>query len=78
MADPIRLYSIKNFGNEIANVIIDEQEKSGKFSSFADFLRTDQAQNLNKKSLEALIKSGHWTRLRPGGNAQQHGRGACI
>ena len=24
MADPIRLYSIKNFGNEIANVIIDE------------------------------------------------------
>ncbi len=52
------LYSIKNFGTEIANAIIAEREARGKFASFADFLERIQHRNLNKKSLESLIKCG--------------------
>lgn len=58
--DKIRfgLYSIKNFGEGISDVIIEEREKNGPFTSLADFLERVQDRNLNKKSLEALIKSG--------------------
>ena len=58
--DTIRfgLTTIKNFGEGIAKSIIDERKKSGKFKSLADFLERIQDKNLNKKSLESLIKSG--------------------
>jgi DNA polymerase-3 subunit alpha len=58
--DKIRfgLYSIKNFGEGIADVIIAEREKNGKFKSLEDFLNRVKDRNLNKKSLEALIKCG--------------------
>ncbi|MEK7558390.1 MAG: DNA polymerase III subunit alpha [Patescibacteria group bacterium] len=52
------LYSIKNLGTDIAQAIIDEREKKGKFKTFLDFLERVKHKNLNKKSLEALIKSG--------------------
>lgn len=52
------LSSIKNFGEGIGGVIIDERKQNGKFKSIADFLARIQDRNLNKKSLEALIKSG--------------------
>jgi DNA polymerase-3 subunit alpha len=52
------LVSIKNFGEGIANTIINEREKNGKFSSLGDFLARIKDRNLNKKSLEALIYSG--------------------
>lgn len=60
MKDKIRfgLYSIKNFGEGIANVIIEERTKNGKFKTLEDFLNRIKDKNLNKKSLEALIKSG--------------------
>jgi DNA polymerase-3 subunit alpha len=58
--DQIRfgLSSIKNLGEGIAEFIIAEREKSGKFKGYADFLERVSHRNLNKKSLEALIKSG--------------------
>jgi len=58
--DQIRfgLYSIKNLGTEIADAIIQERETNGKLISLADFLERVQHKNLNKKSLEALIKCG--------------------
>ncbi len=58
--DEIRfgLNSIKNFGEGIAGVIIDERKNKGKFKSLEDFLLRVGDKNLNKKSLEALIKSG--------------------
>jgi len=58
--DQIRfgLYSIKNFGKEIADALISERKERGKFLSFSDFLERIQHKNLNKKSLEALICSG--------------------
>lgn len=58
--DTIRfgLTTIKNFGEGIANTIIEERQKNGKFKSLSDFLDRIKDRNLNKKSLEALIKAG--------------------
>ncbi|PIP86584.1 DNA polymerase III subunit alpha [Candidatus Campbellbacteria bacterium CG11_big_fil_rev_8_21_14_0_20_44_21] len=52
------LYTIKNLGQGISDVIIEEAKKNGKFESITDFLTRVLNKNLNKKSLEALIKSG--------------------
>ncbi len=58
--DKIRfgLTTIKNFGEGIAKVIIDERKKNGHFTSLANFFERIKDRNLNKKSVEALIKSG--------------------
>jgi DNA polymerase-3 subunit alpha len=58
--DSIRfgLTTIKNFGEGIAQSIIDERKRGGKFVSLEDFLSRITDKNLNKKSLEALIKVG--------------------
>ncbi len=52
------LVTIKNFGQGISTSIIEERKKNGKFKSLADFLDRIKDKNLNKKSLEALIRSG--------------------
>lgn len=58
--DSIRfgLTTIKNFGEGIAQSIIAERKAGGKFLSLSDFLRRIKDKNLNKKSLESLIKVG--------------------
>jgi DNA polymerase-3 subunit alpha len=58
--DKIRfgLTTIKNFGEGIARTIIEERKSRGRFKSLGDFLDRIKDKNLNKKSLEALIKSG--------------------
>ncbi|MEK7607332.1 MAG: DNA polymerase III subunit alpha [Patescibacteria group bacterium] len=60
IGDKIRfgLSSIKNFGEGISKIIIDERKAHGKFKSLSDFLSRIKDKNLNKKSLEALIKAG--------------------
>src|SRR5690606_26018787 len=50
--------TIKNFGEGIAKAIIEERKRGGKFESLSDFLSRIQDKNLNKKSLESLIKCG--------------------
>ena len=52
------LYTIKNFGEGIGSVIIEERKAHSKFKSLADFLDRIKDKNLNKKSLDALIKTG--------------------
>ncbi len=52
------LYTIKNFGEGIGNIIIEERKRGGHFKSLSDFLDRVHDKNLNKKSLEALIKTG--------------------
>ncbi|MDP3965579.1 MAG: DNA polymerase III subunit alpha [bacterium] len=52
------LYSIKNFGTGVADSIMKAVESGGAFSDVADFLRRVPDRNLNKKSLESLIKCG--------------------
>jgi DNA polymerase-3 subunit alpha len=57
--DTIRfgLTTIKNFGEGIANAIIEERQK-GTFLNLSDFLSRVASRNLNRKSLECLIKTG--------------------
>lgn len=52
------LYSVKNFGTTVADSIIAAREKDGAFEDSADFLSRIPDKNLNKKSMESLIKSG--------------------
>ncbi len=52
------LVTIKNFGQGISSAIIDERKKGGPFTSLANFLDRVRDKNLNKKSLESLIKAG--------------------
>ncbi len=52
------LCSIKNFGEGVAGTILEEREKNGLFQSLSDFLSRIESRNLNKKSLESLIKCG--------------------
>ncbi len=52
------LVTIKNFGQGISTAIIEERKKNGPYRSLADFLDRVKDRNLNKKSLESLIKSG--------------------
>ena len=58
--DSIRfgLNTIKNFGEGISESIISERKKNGAFKTLSDFLRRIKDKNLNKKSLESLIKAG--------------------
>jgi len=51
-------YTIKNLGTDISDAIIAERKLNGKFKSITDFLNRIKHKNLNKKSMEALIKSG--------------------
>lgn len=57
------LTTIKNFGEGIAGVITAERKERGPFKSLEDFLSRIHDRNLNKKSLEALIKSGAMDRF---------------
>jgi DNA polymerase III subunit alpha len=52
------LYTIKNLGTDIADAIIEDRKQKGKFKSLADFFERINHKNLNKKSVEALAKSG--------------------
>jgi len=58
--DAIRfgLSSIKNFGDGISKAIIAEREAHGPFTTLSDFLSRVGSKNLNRKSLESLIKCG--------------------
>ncbi len=59
-SDKIRfgLYTIKNLGTDIADAIIVERKANGRYKSISGFLERIKHKNLNKKSMEALIKSG--------------------
>lgn len=52
------LTTIKNFGEGVARAIIEERQKNGAFTSLSNFLRRIRDKNLNRKSLESLIKAG--------------------
>ncbi len=52
------LSAIKNLGSDIISTIIVQRKTGGKFSSIEDFVTRAQTKNFNKKSWEALAKSG--------------------
>lgn len=58
--DTIRfgLKAIKNIGGHIAEVVIKERKENGPYQDLSNFLERIIDKDLNKKSLESLIKSG--------------------
>ncbi|HEY4525811.1 MAG TPA: DNA polymerase III subunit alpha, partial [Candidatus Paceibacterota bacterium] len=52
------LQAIKNVGEAITQAIIEERIRRGPFTSFGEFLTRTQHKDLNKKSLESMIKAG--------------------
>ncbi len=58
--DKIRfgLLTIKNFGEGVADSLIIERDANGPFIDIEDFVTRVHGRDLNKKSVEALIKSG--------------------
>jgi DNA polymerase-3 subunit alpha len=57
------LLAVKNLGANIVNVIIDERTRSGAYSDLANFLSRIQHRDMNRKSLESLIKCGAFDSL---------------
>jgi len=68
------LSSIKNFGDGISEAIIAERKERGHFNTLSDFLSRVGSKNLNRKSLESLIKCGALDSLTPPGSS----RGALL
>ena len=52
------LSGIKNLGEHIAEVIFRERKANGRYQDLVDFLKRVKDKDLNKKSLESLIKCG--------------------
>lgn len=50
--------AIKGMGKALAEEVIDERDKNGKFASVCDFAKRVSGQKFNKKSWESAIKTG--------------------
>ncbi len=52
------LAGVRGVGEKVAQVIIDERNENGPFTSLQDFVNRVPSSAFNRKTLEALIKSG--------------------
>lgn len=52
------LLAVKNVGENIIDAITKERKEKGQFRNIADFINRVHSKDLNKKSMEALIKAG--------------------
>ncbi|OGZ64571.1 MAG: DNA polymerase III subunit alpha [Candidatus Staskawiczbacteria bacterium RIFCSPLOWO2_01_FULL_40_39] len=52
------LLAIKNVGTNIIDAVVEERKTAGPFASISDFIGRIHSKDLNKKSMEALIKAG--------------------
>ena len=52
------LAAIKNVGSTVSEVIVKEREAAGRFKNMADFLSRVDTKDLNKKSLESMLRAG--------------------
>src|SRR3989339_992497 len=52
------LLAVKNVGTNIVDAIVEERKNNGRFSTISDFINRVKSKDLNKKSMEALIKAG--------------------
>ncbi|MDQ6985679.1 MAG: DNA polymerase III subunit alpha [Candidatus Dojkabacteria bacterium] len=52
------LGGIKNVGTKVCEAIIKEREEGGEFSHLDDFIKRVGTKNLNKRSVECLVKVG--------------------
>lgn len=52
------LFKVKNLGVNIVREIIENRRRAGPYANLADFFARIQHRDMNKKSLESLVKSG--------------------
>lgn len=52
------LGAIKGVGRNVVEAIIEEREKSGEYKSLKEFCRRVDTERINRRALEAMIKSG--------------------
>ncbi|TSC74997.1 MAG: DNA polymerase III subunit alpha [Parcubacteria group bacterium Gr01-1014_30] len=57
------LLAIKNVGHNVVEAIVEERKNKGPFSSIFDFVKRVASKDLNKKSMESLIKAGAFDKL---------------
>ena len=57
------LLALKNVGRPFIEAIINERNRGGAFYSFEEFLKRMQGHDLNRRQVEALIKSGAFDAL---------------
>ncbi|MCE3268944.1 MAG: DNA-directed polymerase alpha subunit, partial [Burkholderiales bacterium] len=59
------LGAIKGVGRNVAELIVEERNKNGEFTSFYDFCTRVDKKAVNKKTLESLVKAGAFDNLNP-------------
>ncbi len=57
------LAAVKNVGEAALDMIVEEREKNGKFSSLSDFCNRVDSRRVNSRVIESLIKSGSFDSL---------------
>jgi DNA polymerase-3 subunit alpha len=57
------LSAIKNVGQNLVQTIVKERKSLGPYRSISDFINRVSSKDLNKKSLESLIKAGVFDKL---------------
>lgn len=57
------LAGIKNVGEGVVEIIVEEREKNGPYKSFMDFLDRQGETTLNSRLIESLIKAGAFDEL---------------
>ena len=57
------LSAVKNVGLGIVETIVEERKASGHYASVEDFISRINSKDLNKKSLDSLIKAGAFDRM---------------
>ena len=57
------LTAVKNVGYNVVSAIVKERKEKGPYLSVADFVSRVNSKDLNKKSLESLIKAGVFDKL---------------
>ncbi len=57
------LSAIKNVGSNIVEIIVNERKAEGPYTSIENFISRIYSRNLNKKSLESLVKAGVFDKI---------------
>ncbi|MCX6760697.1 MAG: DNA polymerase III subunit alpha [Candidatus Nealsonbacteria bacterium] len=57
------LSAVKNVGSGIVETIVEERKTSGPYVSIEDFIARISSKDLNKKSMESLIKAGAFDKI---------------
>ena len=55
--------AVRNVGEAVVQLIINEREKGGEFTSFGDFINRVDLSVLNKRTIDSLIKAGGFDSL---------------